>query len=190
MEKDGSQPNREIYTSSDAEKTTSCSACLSTGEDRSAVKFCLDCSQPICQQCVDAHGRINTIRNHKLVENVNSEATKLAAAFSSLLVCSNHPEKNVELICKDHDVICCITCATVSHRNCRHLSEIASEANAQVKSSVLLDASRHLEATKRQIDEIITVHRTHNKMVESQRTVDIPMKVREMKRHVIDRLDA
>ena len=189
MEETGSHSNHEIDTSSDAEKTASCGACLSAGENRPAVKFCLDCSQPICQQCVDAHGRINTIRNHKLVENID-ESAKLTEVLSSCLACANHPEKNVELICKDHEVMCCITCVTVGHRNCRQVSEIANEAKALIDSTEVQNVSRQLNAAKRRIGEIITLHRKHNGILETQREVDIPMQVRDVKRRVNEILDA
>ena len=190
MEESEPNPKQEVDTSSDVEKIVLCGACLSANENRPAVKFCLDCSQPICQQCVDSHGKINQIRNHKLVDKVDDESAKIAALVSSCLSCANHPDKNVELVCKDHDVMCCITCVTVGHRNCRQVSEIVSEAKALIASSGVQDVSKHLDAAKSHIDQIMTLHRRHNQTVESQREVTIPMQVRELKKYVLETLDA
>ena len=54
-----------LNSGSDSEKDL-CEACEVFREYRPAVKFCLDCIQPICQLCVDSHRRIKLIQGHKL----------------------------------------------------------------------------------------------------------------------------
>ena len=60
--------------------------------------------------CVDSHRRIKQIQDHKLVDNKNKDAVKIAQTLSSILACGNHPDKKIELICVNHDVLCCSTC--------------------------------------------------------------------------------
>ena len=61
---------------SDTIKGDICAACALEGQYR-AVKFCLDCNQPLCQLCVDSHRRIKQIQGHKLVDYKNEDSINM-----------------------------------------------------------------------------------------------------------------
>ena len=113
---------QDLSTGSDTEKGDLCAACKVDGEYRRAVKFCLDCNQPICQSCTDSHRRIKQIQGHQLVDNKSQDAVKVAQILSSVLTCPKHPDKIFLLICVDHDALCCSRCVNVNHRGCRQKS--------------------------------------------------------------------
>ena len=167
-----------------------CAACKTDGENRPAVKYCLDCSQLICQFCVDSHRRIRHIRNHKLVDHSSEEALKGAQSLSTCLACPNHPEKNIEFICKSHNAMCCITCATAGHRNCRQVVEVASQAKAKTTFPDATSLLRQLDAAKGHMEHIVKKHERHNQTVQSQIEVSIPQQLQDMKKMVMETLDA
>ena len=167
-----------------------CAACRTDGENRQAVKFCLDCSQLICQFCVDSHRRIRQIRNHKLVDHTSEEALKGAQSLSNCLACPNHPQKNIEFICKSHNAMCCITCATAGHRNCRQVVEVASQAKAKTSYPDSISLLRQLDAAKGHMEHILKKHEKHNHTVQSQIEVGIPQQLQDMKKVVMETLDA
>ena len=167
-----------------------CAACKTDGENRPAVKYCLDCSQLICQFCVDSHRRIRQIRNHKLVDHSSEEALKGAQSLSTCLACPNHPEKNIEFICKSHNAMCCITCATAGHRNCRQVVEVASQAKAKTSFPDATSLLRQLDNAKGHMEHIVKKHERHNQTVQSQIEVSIPQQLQDMKKVVMETLDA
>ena len=184
-----SKPNTGVETGSDAEKVKLCAVCSNEGDHRPAVKYCIDCDQPICKSCVEFHRRIKLLKDHKLIDHENEDAVKLAQLVSSYLACPNHPEKNIEFICKNHDVLCCITCERVHHRTCQQVVEVSSEATGANMSAKTQDITRHLAAAKQHMEEIVKQHEIHNKDVLSQIRTKIPSQVQEIKKRVIRALD-
>lgn len=177
---------QDLSIGSDTEKGDLCAACAVDGEYRPAVKFCLDCNQPICQSCVDSHRRIKHIQGHKLVDNKNEDAVKTAKILSSCLACPNHPDKNIEFICVDHDVFCCSTCATVNHRGCRQVKEVAAVAQM---SPDITTTMKHLADAKTHIEGIVKLHQKSNQDIQLQASQSIPKQIREMKASILKTFD-
>ena len=179
----------DVEAGSDGEKVILCAACNNEGDHRPAVKYCIDCNQQLCKACVDSHRKIKQVKDHKLVDHANEDEVKLAQILSSYLVCPNHPEKNIEFMCKDHDVMCCITCATVNHRGCNQVVEVTIQATGANMSSKTQDVIEHLEAGKQQMEHLVTLHEKHNIDVLTQIETNIPKQVKEMKENIIKALD-
>ena len=174
-----------LETSSDSVKDSLCVPCLDVGDHRQAVKFCIDCAHLICQNCVDCHRRFKQMKEHKLVEISATEDLKLSQKLSNLLICPNHPDKTVELVCKNHDVLCCLTCATVSHRGCQSVVELAKEALDLKQTESAGDLKTHLTAAK---DHMTSIVRQHEKCKEACITTTeemIPKKLQELKQNLI-----
>ena len=176
----------DVSLGSDTEKRDLCGACAVDGEYRPALKFCLDCSQPICQTCVDYHRRIKLLQRHKLVDNKNDEAVKVAKTLSSCLACPNHADKTIEFICIDHDAFCCSTCATVNHRGCRQVREVA--ALAQIAPDISTTMT-HLNDAKSAIEGIVKLRQKNNDAVQEQVSKTIPKQIQEMKASIMKTFD-
>ena len=142
----------------------------------------MDCSQPICQTCVDSHRRIKLLQAHKLVDNKNEDAIKLAKTLSSCLACPKHADKTIEFICLDQEVFCCSTCATVDHRACHQVKEVA--ALAQTSPDVTTTMT-HLTDAKKAIEGIIKLRHENNNEIQEQITKVIPKQIQEMKANIM-----
>ena len=169
-----------------SEEMDLCPACELDGEYRHVVKFCLDCNQSICQSCVDSHRRIKQIQIHKLVDNKKEEAVKIAKTLSASMTCPNHAGKTVEFICFEHDAFCCSTCATVSHRRCQEVEEIAALGHM---SSDFSTTMKTVSDTRDYIKGILELHQKNNKVVQKKIRRIIPKQIREMKASLINAFD-
>lgn len=168
-----------IEISSDADKESLCAPCKAEGEHRQATKYCIDCGQLVCKNCVDSHRRFKELKGHKLVDSSNEDDLKLSQMLSSCLICPNHPDKTIELVCKNHDVLCCLTCATVSHRGCREVVEVGSQA-ADVKQESVTDLKNHLVAAKSHMEEIVKKHKQSNIALTSSTDVLLPKQLQDL----------
>ena len=174
-----------LETGSDAEKENVCAACMDVGDYRQAVKYCIDCAHLVCQNCVDCHRRFKQMKEHKLVDISKDEDLKLSQVMSSLLICPSHPDKTVELVCKNHDVLCCLTCATVSHRGCSHVVEVASETMDPKQSSTTDTLKKHLTAAKGHMTSIVKQHEKSKAEFIATTDVLIPKKLKELKQNLM-----
>ena len=174
-----------VETSSDAVKENFCVPCLDVGDHHQAVKFCIDCAHLVCQSCVDCHRRFRHMKGHKLV-GIREEDLKLAQMMSRLLICPFHPDKTIELVCKNHDMVCCLTCATVSHRGCNRVVEITREAFDVKKTSVASDLQSHLTAAS---DHMTNIMKLHEKCVAEfivSTYVAIPKTLHQLKKNIME----
>ena len=171
----GKKATVELDTTGD-EKGDLCGACAIDGLHRPALKFCLECSQPIYKYCVDSHRIIKQIQHHKLVDNKNKDAVKITQTLSSILACGNHPDKKIELICIDNDVLCCSTCATVNHRSCRQVNEVSKIATVTNTEGIL----KQLIEVKNYIEELVKQHQNNNQDIQSHINTSIRKQVQEI----------
>ena len=181
-----SKTMEDLNLGSDTEKRDLCEACAVDGEYRPALKFCLDCSQPICQTCVDCHRRIKQLQGHKLIDSNNEDAVIVAKLLSSCLACPNHVDKTIEFICIDHDAFCCSTCATVNHRGCRQVKEVAALAQMSPDISTIVT---HLNDAKAAIEEIVKLRQKNNDAIQEQVSKIIPKQIEEMKASIMKTFD-
>ena len=181
-----SKTMKDMVLGSDAETGDFCAACAVDGEHRIVVKFCLDCSQPICRVCVDSHRRIKQIQGHKLVDNKNEDSIKHAKTLSSCLACPSHANKTIEFICVNHDVFCCSTCATANHRGCREVKEVAAIAQRPID---LATTVKHLDDAHAYLEGFIQFRQENNLEIQLQVSQYIPKQIQEMKASVMKTFD-
>ena len=170
-----------LETGSDSVKDSLCVPCLDVGDHRQAVKFCIDCAHLICHNCEDYHRRFKQMKEHKLVDISATEDLKLSQKLSNLLICPNHPDKTVELVCKNHDTLCCLTCATVSHRGCQSVVELAKEALDLKQGNSADELKNHLTAAKDHMTNIVKQHEQCQEACIASADETIPKKLQELK---------
>lgn len=184
--------SKDSYTSedgSDAEAGPFCGICREVGVQEQGKKFCIDCSHLLCTTCIDSHRKFKTLKAHRLVGTTGKEAIHLAKSMADCLLCSSHTNTTVEVVCKDHDVLCCLTCATVGHRQCREVVEITREAGDGKLLNKTNEAKDHLSAAKSYVENIMKNHMTSNKEFVSTVDVRLPKKLQDLKYRIIQALE-
>ena len=179
-----SKIKQEVEIGSEVEKDILCAACKSDGDHKPAVKYCLDCNEPICQHCVDSHRRIKQIKGHTLVDHVTEDTLKLAEFLSTTIKCPKHSDKTIELQCKDHNVMCCLTCATVDHRNCRQVLEVSGQAASTNIDSITQDLINDLTSACGHMKKIVKQHENANAAVHDQVTDKIPGQLQDLRKRI------
>lgn len=178
-----------LEMSGDTELGRFCGACREGGVQRTGEKFCIDCCHFLCSTCVDCHSKFKFLKEHKIVENTSEDTTNLAKVMRSCLLCPNHPHKTVEVVCKNHDVLCCITCVTVAHRNCSQVVEITNEATKETMVRETCESMDHLTAAKSYIENIIKTHSTSTSVFISAVNGSFPKEIKVLKETLIKSLD-
>ena len=137
-----------------------CSPCNSTGESQPAARYCIDCDELLCKTCVDCHMKFKPTKHHILVHCHKDDKFKGAKLLSSLLVCPNHKDRPAEVKCEIHNTLCCLTCATIIHRNCQAVSEIrelAAGCKAKQQTDTLFI---RIEGVRASLEEIASANDT------------------------------
>ena len=140
--------------------------------------FCLECNQSICRSCVDSHRRIKQIQRHTLVDKRNKKATiKIAKVLSSIQTCKKHPDKNIELLCVDHDMLCCSRCLTIDHRGCHRVKDLSVDDAVTSSQDVLL----RLNDAKMFMTALVKGYQTNNEAIKLNIYSTIPEQIQEMR---------
>ena len=98
-----------------------CQPCKKQNRQSDAIRFCLDCQEYLCKSCLELHGYFAALQDHTTVnidDNVinttqeaagsNTDATRKVDIPTER--CPKHPEKLVDMYCKNHDLVACSLC--------------------------------------------------------------------------------
>ncbi|CAC5377883.1 unnamed protein product [Mytilus coruscus] len=161
-----------------------CGPCKRMDKSASAVKYCIDCEDPLCTDCVTIHKAIKALVLHHLVDK-EVQADK---AFSIKRTCSDHPDMGLEFYCSNHESLCCRICSVNTHRACGKILPIDVAARG-IKTSVMFnDVTADLKAllkTAEQLEE----NRTRNKENIGKAKVTTLQEIAQFKRELIQELN-
>ena len=112
----------EAETGSDSPERRVCAPCLRKKTTTLATVYCRMCKQFQCSECQSFHSIFPGMFGHDIVEADTVEPGH-EVDLKGLDICSDHG-KMLEFLCKDHDILCCSTCAITEHRPCGKILEI------------------------------------------------------------------
>ena len=139
---------------------------------------------------MEFHRKLNITKSHVLVDcsSHNTGNYKAPQLLSTYMVCPNHMDKTVEFICKEHNTVCCPSCATINHRTCQHVVEIKKTADGSKVKRHIDKLRDHLVETSSCIEEIVTVNdKCRKDLGKSKR--EIPKMLEQMKMTFLDLFD-
>jgi len=93
------------------QESSTCEQCDSTEQ---AVAYCSDCPAFLCDFCSQAHKRMKSYRNHKIV-SLDSGPLK-SIPKSPAPYCSKHPDEGLKLFCKTCQCLVCCVCIVATHQ--------------------------------------------------------------------------
>ncbi|XP_056629753.1 E3 ubiquitin-protein ligase TRIM33-like [Diorhabda sublineata] len=106
--------------------------CSNCSDDAVATSYCTDCSEFICDNCVQAHQRLKITKDHtiKPKEDGLVELHSVSNGGPANLFCMIHPHEKLSLFCETCDKLTCRDCQLIEHREHKYkfTNEIASEA--------------------------------------------------------------
>ncbi|CAG2199869.1 unnamed protein product [Mytilus edulis] len=126
-----------------AAKSMCCAVCFRRKKSAIAIKYCTDCEDALCVDCVDVHGNIKSCISHHIVDvDVDSQI------FAVDKFCKVHPDLCLDIYCSDHDELCCRSCMVGDHRSCGKLIPIEEAAKGVKESTMYQEFSKDLDSLK------------------------------------------
>ncbi|KAL9890329.1 tripartite motif-containing protein bonus isoform 4-T4 [Glossina fuscipes fuscipes] len=131
MSADGSSCTEGTKTSASA--SIQCSSC---SDNAIATSWCVDCSEYICDSCVQAHQRLKITKDHtiKPKEEANNEQLPGTAGVDKLHMCHLHPQEKYSLYCETCEKLTCRDCQLSDHRD--HKYKFAHEIATETRQSL------------------------------------------------------
>jgi len=122
--------------------STRCQGCSVDGSEQSndklAIKFCVECSEGLCESCVDIHRRVTISRKHELVELSEDGGSMEKAMKSKTIYCDKHTEEALKLYCFECKKVICMMCFVGLHQShkCSDVKEVAEEFQTQLTGDI------------------------------------------------------
>lgn len=117
MANDGDVAGRKVENDSLGEFDFSCCACVKKNLKTEADKYCSNCLNYFCNECVKLHDMWPALSKHVILDK--SEIGQFQNSTKLLQIptqrCADHRTKIVDMYCKTHDQVGCTTCMALYH---------------------------------------------------------------------------
>ncbi|WAR26090.1 TRI33-like protein [Mya arenaria] len=163
-----------------------CSPCKDDGLNNEAHFFCDECKKYYCNNCVQLHNKL--FRTHSVLGRQDVSKWVGYAGLSPIEKCDKHGDKKLELLCEDHDELCCPICVSLTHRMCqsiKHIPDLSKGLKTQIDFKKL-PADVDTITTRLQG---ITKKRTHNKQSLKDSGKKILAEIKSLRKKVIEKFD-
>ncbi|XP_071122415.1 uncharacterized protein [Mytilus edulis] len=142
-----------------------CQPCETEDTVVPAVKWCTECEENLCKDCLQFHKKGKATKNHHVVD------ISEAGVFPTLenQQCSKHSGMLLDLFCLDHDALSCRQCMTEEHRACSKLLPLDVAAKDVASSALVSDLLKDFELSVTALCSIETTIKTQLNLEEDQR---------------------
>ena len=147
---------------------TSCDSCTRIDENSPATKWCVDCEDALCINCVKAHKGNRICMTHHVID-IEVISTSPGEVLTTQEKCSRHPDFIMDFFCNQHHVMCCRNCMSEDHRSCDKVMPLEMASNNAKTSPLFHDIS----------EGMTQVHLTLKTAVQNRRENRDRMKIEE-----------
>lgn len=168
--------------------TGMCDICEGRHKSIPAVKWCPECEEKMCKECLDHHSASKISRNHTVLDI--EYFSKFSSSFSEVKIyCEQHDMKYTNL-CETHDKLCCPACISESetHAKCKTLL-LQKVVNAVKTSTLLHSIEERLKHLNINLDKIIKARKTNIQELIKQRE-NIVKKIKQLKENIFNLLNS
>ncbi|XP_067651000.1 tripartite motif-containing protein 3-like [Haliotis asinina] len=134
---------------SGSKDTTCCSYCKEEGETTPASVWCYVCDEAMCVRCVRVHNRMPSTRHH----DVTDLSGEVKVKRRRMVMCKEHKDERVKLLCKDCRKAVCYACCAIYHRQC--VSVVSLESEIQAMKAALTRATGNLSQRREKLTKEI-----------------------------------
>lgn len=143
------RPKTEIFKAKNP-----CSPCSRENKQVEAPKYCPECDENLCSDCVILHGKFQLLKAHNVVDvNKTSEAENSTEKAELKLsnTCTKHAGKPLNLFCSHHDEVICTACVAMGHKQCPEPQNITKVAANIVQPGLLKTTKEELASLKKDV---------------------------------------
>jgi len=145
-----------------AGKRNKCQPCYFEEKTIPADKYCIECREYICNDCVSVHGKFKATRHHRVVlQNESNAPMQVWETNDDDQVeindnCEVHPEEVIKFHCVTHGTLHCGNCLVRGHRSCEIIiiNEVASSFETGFEQT---DIYKSLEALSNDAERCISM---------------------------------
>ncbi|XP_048253818.1 tripartite motif-containing protein 2-like [Haliotis rufescens] len=159
--------------------TTYCRYCKEEGETTPATSWCSVCDDAICERCLRMHSRNPSSRHHDVVDM----SGEVKVRRRRRVMCKDHKDEDIKLICKDCKKAVCQTCCIIYHRNCKCVVEIEKEIPSM--KSKLTRNKNNLMKKYDEIEALVDKQKTRSKE-ELKRYLQMESDIKSITKKAID----
>ncbi|KAL4217414.1 hypothetical protein ACF0H5_023864 [Mactra antiquata] len=135
-----------------------CTACANDSLIKEALKYCVECQQYCCQDCLTSHGRISSLKGHSFLDNSSAKSqgqSRRLQAFPTKQ-CSKHAGMILYMYCESHDAVCCYACAAEDHKSCKDIVSVSYNIDRLYSKTDTSQATSELNDTIHTMTEFHT----------------------------------
>ena len=115
--------------------------CQSCSSNIRAVASCTPCGIFLCAPCLDVHETLKMTSSHQInsLDDIKSGKVTVPSILDHKQeMCSIHPDKPLEMYCKQDKCLICLGCAVVNHRNCQYdfIAQIAKQHKREIENTL------------------------------------------------------
>lgn len=131
-----------------------CDVCFHRHLTSSAVTWCPECDEKLCEDCIQHHDVSRSTRDHNTIKICDYQ--KLPSSIIDIkYFCPKHDEKFLHY-CSSHNEALCKKCILDEHKTCygvRLLDEVTRNAKSSAELDDLVNALDNIEDNIRQIED-------------------------------------
>ncbi|XP_045178515.2 uncharacterized protein LOC123538437 [Mercenaria mercenaria] len=163
--------------------TTNCESCSRDDVTIPASKFCEDCGENICKDCIKYHKKNKLLSSHVLKDIVVTEKGK-----GPYLKCKRHEMKRFKYICVQHDILCCSKCVIFYHRQCKDIHLLEEYASSSVFHNERERVQRSIENISERCRNVL-VHETVVEKVLNEKMINLTEQFEKSKTDILQVLE-
>ncbi|XP_060597994.1 uncharacterized protein LOC132751771 [Ruditapes philippinarum] len=146
---------RNIWSSEEA-YDYNCTPCSQEGRFVKAKRFCVECGEYFCSTCLACHEKFGVSKGHTLIKCEEVSKDQVPARLSK---CELHTDKEEDMVCSDHDVVCCRVCITTCHRSCQNIDYLPHLMKKYKDYEKCVEVEKEM---KDRIEELSTAHKEYS----------------------------
>ena len=125
-----------IITKANSSTPIVCEECIT--DPPSAVAYCIECEEFICNDCEENHKKKRKLLNHELIKVSHLTVSSLLTKHNPSL-CPRHPKEPLDLYCQACHIITCRLCFLTGHvgHTCTDLDQVADSNKQELQQCLL-----------------------------------------------------
>ncbi|XP_076108678.1 uncharacterized protein LOC143076716 isoform X1 [Mytilus galloprovincialis] len=144
-----------------------CNPCSRRDVESKSTSWCIDCEEGLCSKCLEDHQAIKLTGSHHVIdmkEQISPEYYEMLSTSN----CKWHHDLQQDVVCKDHDVICCRQCFQTSHKSCKNVCHLNRAAKGIKQSDWLKKLGHDLKEMAKVSHKIIEERRVSKEELKNQ----------------------
>ncbi|XP_052781903.1 uncharacterized protein LOC128218297 [Mya arenaria] len=128
---------------------------------------------------------MHTVFGRKDLDNWAGSTTTITNAVE---ICERHPGKSLELVCDDHDQLCCHVCIAVDHRKCSKVQHIPDLAKGIYMDADFKSLPGKVSELRKQLHDMEEARKRNTASLKTTRTA-ILVEIRAIRKKMNEILD-